>query len=117
MNQTMDEGIPPGVIWFFVILILIGGAWAGFSIWAMSMEHAVSGHGNVAVDIKNACDNNPELTAQRDTDGRICIGAQYEDGKYGVTVTEADGEWVTSFPNKSKTLEALKKYFFNRGYK
>ena len=82
----------------------------------MSVDHAVERHGDLSLVIKEACETNPAATRTRAADGRKIIGCEYEPGKWGAAIYEADGDFVTSFPNKAKTLEKLLQYFRNRGY-
>lgn len=79
-------------------------------------EHAVERHGPLALTIKDTCEGNPAVKLQRALDGRWALGCMYEDRKWGISIYEEDGDYVTSFPNRAKSLEKLMKYLANRGY-
>ena len=79
-------------------------------------QHAVERHGPLSVTIRNACEADPAVKLQRELDGRIALGCMYDNGEWGVSIYEADGDYVTSFPNKAKTLEKLLQYLANREY-
>jgi hypothetical protein len=87
----------------------------------MSESHAVDRHGQIALSIKTACENNPSVKRKRQIDGRVLLGCEYKPGKWGASIYEQwppvdESDYITSFPNKSKTLEQFIRYCKNRGY-
>lgn len=83
----------------------------------LSTDHAMERHGEISVTIKSQCEANPTAKATRELDGRLALGCEYEPGKFGVAIYEADGDFVTAFPNRASTLDKLLEYFSNRGYR
>jgi len=77
-----------------------------------TVAHAIERHGEVAIDIRNACEQRPSLDMTRSTDGRRMLGCEYEPGKLGVSVYERDGRFVTAYPVR----KALGEFFRVRGY-
>jgi hypothetical protein len=112
--RTESSGAFWRLLAFIIVLSIL--AIIGVNV-SFSMDHAVDRHGSIAVVIKNACEQKPDLEMTRPLDGRKGIGCEYMPGKFGVTIYEENGDHVTSFPNKSKTIDRLIRYFENRGYK
>ena len=77
-----------------------------------TVAHAVARHGEVAIDIRNACEQRPSLDMTRSTDGRRMLGCEYAPGKLGVSVYEDNGDFVTAYPVR----KALGEFFRVRGY-
>lgn len=80
-------------------------------------NHAIERHGDQAVQIRQRLEKGgPELQVQHPVSGRIARACQI-DGRYGIQILEPDGEHeVTTFKNKSCTLEQLKRYLRNAGF-
>jgi hypothetical protein len=82
---------------------------------AVSM-HALTKHGQSAITATQ-CVDYPDLRMVNPTTGRIASICITEDG-WGITITEADGQPVTSFlKEKAKTLQDVIRYLRNAGYK
>jgi len=79
--------------------------------------HAWQRHGEIADQVRECLEKNgPVLQVQNPVTGRIAkvcpLGRHF-----GIQILEPDGEHeVTSFPNKSHTIEQLKNYLRNAGY-
>lgn len=79
--------------------------------------HAWQRHGEIAGQVRECLEKQgPVLQVQNPASGRIArvcpLGRHF-----GIQILEPDGEHeVTSFPNKSHTLEQIKNYLRNAGY-
>lgn len=80
-------------------------------------NHAIERHGDQALQIRQRLETGgPVLQVQHPVSGRIARACQIE-GRYGIQILEPDGEHeVTTFKNKSETLEQLKRYLRNAGF-
>jgi hypothetical protein len=80
-------------------------------------NHAIERHGDQAVKIRRQMEQSgPELEIKHPKTGRIARACPLE-GRYGIQILEPDGEHeVTTFKNKSETLEQLKRYLRNAGF-
>lgn len=82
----------------------------------LSDDHAVERHGEISLVIKSVCQSNPAVRMQRTADGRKALGCEYEPGKWGIAIWEDDGDFVTAFKNRARTLKELQQYLQGRGY-
>jgi hypothetical protein len=79
--------------------------------------HAYQAHGEIADQVRQCLEKNgPVLQVQNPLTGRIARACPL--GRhFGIQILEKDGEHeVTSFPNKSHTIEQLIQYLRNAGY-
>jgi hypothetical protein len=79
--------------------------------------HAVERHGTYAEQVRKCLEQNgPALETRHPLTGRIARCAPL-DGHFGIQILEPDGEHeVTSFKNKSTTLDQVKQYLRNAGF-
>lgn len=79
--------------------------------------HAYERHGAIADQVRQCLENQgPVLQVQNPITGRIAKACPL-DGRFGIQILEQDGEHeVTSFKNKSKTIDQLLQYLRNAGY-
>jgi hypothetical protein len=79
--------------------------------------HAYQAHGEIADQVRKCLEKQgPVLQVQNPATGRIARACPL--GRhFGIQILEPDGEHeVTSFPNKSHTIEQLLQYLKNAGY-
>jgi hypothetical protein len=83
-------------------------------------QHAVERHGSLGEYIFQQCNpNNFQLHLYNPERNRHAFACWLPDlGKWGVSIFEERNGWehVTSFPNRSRTIEELLRYLLNRGY-
>jgi hypothetical protein len=78
-------------------------------------SHAVLQHGQYAEAVRKCLENQPPLMQlQNPLTGRVAKVCPLKD-HFGIQIVEGDRE-VTSFPNKSKTLDKVVEYLFHAGY-
>lgn len=78
--------------------------------------HAIERHGDKATQIRGRMERAVDLQVQHPVTGRIARACEFE-GHYGIQILEPDGEHeVTTFKNKSETLDQLKRYLRNAGF-
>ena len=78
-------------------------------------SHAILQHGTQAEAVRKCLEQRPPLMQlQNPLTGRIAKVCPLRD-HFGIMITEGDRE-VTSFPNKSKTLDKVVEYLFHAGY-
>jgi hypothetical protein len=78
--------------------------------------HALERHGEYAQRIRQCLEQKPpDIIMHNPFTGRDALCVKMPDGKFGVQIVE-EGKEVTSFPNKSGTIEKLLRYLFNAGY-
>lgn len=79
-------------------------------------NHAIERHGDQAIQIRQRMEKGGELQVRHPVTGRIARACSYE-GRYGIQILESDGEReVTTFKNKSETLDQVKHYLRNAGF-
>ena len=80
-------------------------------------SHAVLQHGQYAEQVRQCLENQPPvLQLQNPLTGRTAKVCPLRD-HFGIQIVEKDGQTeVTSFPNKSKTLEQVIRYLWNANY-
>jgi hypothetical protein len=78
-------------------------------------SHAVLQHGQYAEAVRKCLEQQPPvMQLQNPLTGRIAKVCPLRD-HFGIQIVEGDRE-VTSFPNKSKTLDKVIEYLFHAGY-
>jgi len=78
-------------------------------------SHAVLQHGQYAEAVRKCLEQQPPvMQLQNPLTGRIAKVCPLRD-HFGIQIVDGDKE-VTSFPNKSKTIEQVVRYLFNAGY-
>jgi hypothetical protein len=106
---------------FFIFLLLLLVVIAGGLLLAVGdlNEHAVDKHGNKAVTVAECAKNGGVLSTMiNPTTNRQASICGLPDGKFGVYVSECNGDCATSFiKDKMKKLEDVIRYLKNVGYK
>lgn len=78
-------------------------------------SHALLQHGTQAEAVRKCLEQQPPvLQLQNPVTGRVAKVCPLGD-HFGVQIVEGERE-VTSFPNKSHTIEKVIRYLFNAGY-
>lgn len=104
LNQSRPRSVAPLVILALVLLAV------------MYTSHAILQHGQYAENVRKCLEQQPpDLVMHNPFTGRDALCVKMPDGKFGVQIVEGERE-VTSFPNKSTTLEKLAHYLMNAGY-
>ena len=81
----------------------------------MYTSHAILQHGTQAEAVRKCLEQQPPvLQLQNPVTGRVAKVCPLGD-HFGVQIVEGERE-VTSFPNKSHTIEKVVRYLFNAGY-
>lgn len=81
----------------------------------MYTSHAILQHGTQAEAVRKCLEQQPPvLQLQNPVTGRVAKVCPLAD-HFGIQIVDGERE-VTSFPNKSKTIEKVVRYLFGAGY-
>jgi len=88
-----------------------------FLLALSASAHAISRHGEAALQASDACSNNPVLVAINPETCRVAIVGETQEGKYAISINDTDGICITCFiKEKLQSLAQVKNYLLNRGY-
>ena len=104
LNRSQPRSITPLVVLAFVLLSVA------------YTSHAILQHGQYAEQVRKCLEQQPpDIIMHNPLTGRDALCVKLPDGKFGVQIVDGEKE-VTSFPNKSTTIEKLAHYLMNAGY-
>jgi hypothetical protein len=120
MNATYDDDRPafsPFKL-LFVLLVTVTFVILGMLAVAAPSYHAVLRHGESAYTVKQCLDQRgPLLDWVNASTGRHAQVCEVSPGKYGVDITESNGDSVTSIlKDKMSNLNQVLQYLKNTGY-
>lgn len=103
---------------YYLIAIAFLVALASLSVTAALnglSVHAFEKHGEEAILVMQCLTRNGAIQIWEQPNGRLVRVCQFENGKFGIEITE-NGNNVTAFvKNKLRTLAQVEKYLKNRG--